>query len=170
MVVLILNCEKEIILYFISTKYLSKNLISCTDLKIINGTYKGDSCLNKYMSNPDAEFEVPKQKKIKVVVKSSCYTGINPCIDYSGIASLIMEFIDEKLENYSLVHTEKEPEILKKLNRETCLKVMRPRMISGHLQGRFLSMLSHMICPKRVLEIGTHIQVIQHCVSLRGCL
>ena len=47
-------------------------------------TYKGDSCLYKYMSNPDAVFGVSKQKKIKVIVKSRCYTGINPCIDYSG--------------------------------------------------------------------------------------
>ena len=47
-------------------------------------TYKGDSCLYKYLSNPDAVFEVSKQKIIKVVVKSRCYTGINPCIDYSG--------------------------------------------------------------------------------------
>ncbi|MDG1842334.1 MAG: O-methyltransferase [Crocinitomicaceae bacterium] len=67
-----------------------------------------------------------------------------------------MEFIDEKLEEYALLHTEKEPDVLKKLNRETCLKVMRPRMLSGHLQGRFLSMLSHMIKPNRVLEIGTY--------------
>ncbi len=76
-----------------------------------------------------------------------------------------MEFIDEKLENYSLVHTEEEPEILKKLNRETCLKVMRPRMLSGHLQGRFLSMLSHMICPKRVLEIGTYTGYSALCIA-----
>ena len=76
-----------------------------------------------------------------------------------------MEFIDEKLENYSLVHTEEEPEVLKKLNRETCLKVMRPRMISGHLQGRFLSMLSHMICPKRVLEIGTYTGYSALCIA-----
>ena len=76
-----------------------------------------------------------------------------------------MEFIDEKLEEYSLFHTEKEPDILKKLNRETCLKVMRPRMISGHLQGRFLSMISHMICPKRVLEIGTYTGYSALCIA-----
>lgn len=76
-----------------------------------------------------------------------------------------MEFIDEKLEDYALVHTEQEPDILKKLNRETCLKVMRPRMISGHLQGRFLSMVSHMICPKRVLEIGTYTGYSALCIA-----
>ena len=76
-----------------------------------------------------------------------------------------MEFIDEKLEDYALVHTEQEPDILKKLNRETCLKVMRPRMISGHLQGRFLSMVSHMICPKLALEIGTYTGYSALCIA-----
>ncbi len=76
-----------------------------------------------------------------------------------------MDFIDEKLENYALKHTEKEPEVLKNLNRETCLKVMRPRMISGHLQGRFLSILSHMISPKRVLEIGTYTGYSALCIA-----
>tara|TARA_B100000575_G_scaffold279965_1_gene268916 strand:+ start:156 stop:794 length:639 start_codon:yes stop_codon:yes gene_type:complete len=76
-----------------------------------------------------------------------------------------MEFIDEKLEEYALFHTEKEPDVLKKLNRETCLKVMRPRMLSGHLQGRFLSMLSHMIKPNRVLEIGTYTGYSALCIS-----
>lgn len=47
-------------------------------------SYKGDSCLFKYMSNSDAEFEVLKKTELKVIVKSRCYTGINPCIDYSG--------------------------------------------------------------------------------------
>ena len=47
-------------------------------------TYKGDSCLCKYMSTPDAEFEISKKTELKVIVKSRCYTGINPCIDYSG--------------------------------------------------------------------------------------
>ena len=78
---------------------------------------------------------------------------------------MIVEFIDEKLEDYALLHTEKEPEVLKKLNRETCLKVMRPRMISGHLQGRFLSMLSHMLSPKRVLEIGTYTGYSALCIA-----
>tara|TARA_B100001758_G_C18334198_1_gene570608 strand:- start:603 stop:1241 length:639 start_codon:yes stop_codon:yes gene_type:complete len=76
-----------------------------------------------------------------------------------------MEFIDEKLEEYALFHTEKEPDVLKKLNRETCLKVMRPRMLSGHLQGRFLSMLSHMIKPNRVLEIGTYTGYSALCIA-----
>jgi len=67
-----------------------------------------------------------------------------------------MEFLDEKLDNYVCDHSSPESEILAELNRETYAKVLIPRMLSGHLQGRVLSMLSHMIQPKRVLEIGTY--------------
>lgn len=67
-----------------------------------------------------------------------------------------MEFIDEKINNYSEEHSSPESEILKKLNRETHANVLMPRMLSGHLQGRLLSMLSRMIKPDRILEIGTY--------------
>ena len=67
-----------------------------------------------------------------------------------------MEFIQEKIGDYSLKHTEKEPELLAELNRETWAKVMMPRMLSGHLQGRILSMFSKLIQPKNILEIGTY--------------
>jgi len=67
-----------------------------------------------------------------------------------------MEFLDEKLEAYIEKNTSPESKILQELNRETWAKVLIPRMLSGHLQGRVLSMLSHMIRPKRVLEIGTY--------------
>lgn len=67
-----------------------------------------------------------------------------------------MEFLPEDIDNYVRRHTEPEPEYLYDLNRATHLKVLQPRMLSGHLQGRVLSMLSHMIRPKRVLEIGTY--------------
>lgn len=67
-----------------------------------------------------------------------------------------MEFIEERLDHYVCAHTENEPEILQELNRETHLNVLKPRMLSGHFQGRVLSMLSHMIQPERVLEIGTY--------------
>ncbi|MDX1652350.1 MAG: O-methyltransferase [Brumimicrobium sp.] len=67
-----------------------------------------------------------------------------------------MEFIDSELEDYALAHTTKEPDVLYALNRETNLKVLQPRMLSGHLQGRVLSMLSRMVRPKRILEIGTY--------------
>ena len=67
-----------------------------------------------------------------------------------------MNFIDEKLEEYVEQHTTKESDILYELNRQTHINVLQPRMLSGHLQGRVLSMLSHMIKPKRILEIGTY--------------
>ena len=67
-----------------------------------------------------------------------------------------MEFIDEALANYANAHSSEEPEILKKLNRETHLKMMQSRMLSGHLQGRLLSLLSHLTHPKCILEIGTY--------------
>lgn len=67
-----------------------------------------------------------------------------------------MEFIDTKLDAYVCEHSENEPPILKELNRKTHLSVLQPRMLSGHFQGRVLSMLSHMIKPDRVLEIGTY--------------
>lgn len=67
-----------------------------------------------------------------------------------------MNFISAELDNYVCDHTENEPELLYDLNRETNLNVLQPRMLSGHYQGRVLSMLSHMIRPKDVLEIGTY--------------
>ncbi len=67
-----------------------------------------------------------------------------------------MEFLPEDIEQYVIAHSEPEPEHLYDLNRKTHLKVLQPRMLSGHLQGRILSMLSNMIRPKRVLEIGTY--------------
>jgi len=68
----------------------------------------------------------------------------------------IMEFINKEINEYSLSHTEKEPKILSELNRETWANVMMPRMLSGHLQGRILSMFSKMINPKNILEVGTY--------------
>jgi caffeoyl-CoA O-methyltransferase len=67
-----------------------------------------------------------------------------------------MEFLDKKLAEYISAHTDKEPELLKELDRETNEKVLMPRMISGHFQGRVLSMLSKMIKPLNILEIGTY--------------
>jgi len=67
-----------------------------------------------------------------------------------------MEFLDPKLEAYVENHTMPESPVLDELNRETWLKVLQPRMLSGHLQGRVLSMLSHMIKPKNILEVGTY--------------
>ncbi|RYZ45410.1 MAG: O-methyltransferase [Sphingobacteriales bacterium] len=67
-----------------------------------------------------------------------------------------MEFLDPKILEYVEAHTAAEPEILKRLNRDTHAKVLMPRMLSGHLQGRVLSMFSRMIQPLHVLEIGTY--------------
>ncbi|MFD1552803.1 methyltransferase [Putridiphycobacter roseus] len=67
-----------------------------------------------------------------------------------------MNFINEAIEEYAESHTSAESALLYDLNRETHLNVLIPRMLSGHLQGRTLSMLSHMIRPKNILEIGTY--------------
>ncbi len=67
-----------------------------------------------------------------------------------------MEFISEALADYVIANSQSEPKILKDLARETHQKVLLPRMLSGTLQGRFLSMLSKLITPKRILEIGTY--------------
>ncbi|MBO9699376.1 MAG: O-methyltransferase [Sporocytophaga sp.] len=66
-----------------------------------------------------------------------------------------MEFISKDLEQYVEQHSTPESELLKRLDRETHAKILMPRMVSGHIQGRFLSMISHMIKPLIVLEIGT---------------
>ncbi len=67
-----------------------------------------------------------------------------------------MEFIDPELDQYVHEHSEAESELLNELNRETYLKVLQPRMLSGHVQGRILSMYSKLIQPKCILEIGTY--------------
>lgn len=67
-----------------------------------------------------------------------------------------MDFIDDELVNYVEKHTTAESEVLYDLNRNTNLNVLQPRMLSGHLQGRVLSMISKMIQPQNILEIGTY--------------
>jgi predicted O-methyltransferase YrrM len=67
-----------------------------------------------------------------------------------------MHFLSPLLENYIADHSEPEPTLLTELTRETHLKVVQPRMITGHFQGRVLSMLSKLIHPKYILEIGTY--------------
>lgn len=78
---------------------------------------------------------------------------------------LEMDFIDKNIENYSLDFTEKESDLLKSLNRETYANVLNPRMLSGHLQGRFLAFLSNMIKPLNILEIGTYTGYSALCLS-----
>ena len=67
-----------------------------------------------------------------------------------------MHFISEELEAYVEHNSQNEPELLVKLFKETHQKILQPRMLSGHFQGRVLSMLSKIINPKNILEIGTY--------------
>lgn len=67
-----------------------------------------------------------------------------------------MDFIDRKIMEYVINNSEDEPELLKELAKETYQKILQPRMLSGHPQGRILSLLSKIIRPKRILEIGTY--------------
>jgi predicted O-methyltransferase YrrM len=66
-----------------------------------------------------------------------------------------MEILPADLQLYLETHCDIEPEALKKINRDTYLKILKPHMLSGHYQGRLLSMLSKMMAPNRILEIGT---------------
>ncbi|MEN9386953.1 MAG: hypothetical protein RLZZ185_1694 [Bacteroidota bacterium] len=67
-----------------------------------------------------------------------------------------MEFIDEAIEEYSRLFSDAPSELLQSLDRETHARILQPRMLSGHLQGRFLSMLSKLISPQLIVEIGTY--------------
>lgn len=67
-----------------------------------------------------------------------------------------MHFLSPELEKYAADHSQDEPALLAALNRETHVKILQPRMLSGHFQGRVLSMISKLVRPKTVLEIGTY--------------
>ena len=67
-----------------------------------------------------------------------------------------MDFLPKEIDAYSVSHTTSETEVLNDLNRQTNIQILQPRMLSGHLQGRVLSMLSNMIQPTNILEIGTY--------------
>ena len=67
-----------------------------------------------------------------------------------------MDFISNKLADYLNKNSEKEPEILSRLSKETHQKILQPRMLSGHIQGRFLSFISKIKSPEKILEIGTY--------------
>lgn len=67
-----------------------------------------------------------------------------------------MDFIDDEIEKYALSYSSKESDLLNDLNRQTHIKVLQPRMLSGPLQGRFLSVISKTISPSSILEIGTY--------------
>ncbi|MFN3968004.1 O-methyltransferase [Flavobacterium sp.] len=67
-----------------------------------------------------------------------------------------MHFLSDELDQYVTQHSQDEPELLAQLNKETYQKILQPRMLSGHFQGRVLSMLSKIIHPTNILEIGTY--------------
>ena len=67
-----------------------------------------------------------------------------------------MDFLLDQIQQYANDHTGGESELLARINRETHLHVLKPRMLSGHFQGRLLSFLSQLLQPKRILEIGTY--------------
>lgn len=67
-----------------------------------------------------------------------------------------MHFLPQEIDDYVVAHSAEEPELLQQLNRETHQKVLQPRMLSGHYQGRILSMISKLVQPKNILEIGTY--------------
>jgi caffeoyl-CoA O-methyltransferase len=67
-----------------------------------------------------------------------------------------MEILPQLLQQYLETHCESEPELLKTINRETYVKVLKPHMLSGHYQGRLLSFFSKLMRPKYILEIGTY--------------
>ncbi len=76
-----------------------------------------------------------------------------------------MEFLPEDIANYATEHTTDASDLLAQLTRETHLKILSPRMLSGHLQGRFLSFLSKLIQPEYILEIGTYTGYSAICMS-----
>ena len=76
-----------------------------------------------------------------------------------------MHFISQELEDYIEQHSKKEPELLAALDKETYQKVLLPRMLSGHFQGRVLSMLSKLVNPVTILEIGTYTGYSALCLS-----
>jgi predicted O-methyltransferase YrrM len=67
-----------------------------------------------------------------------------------------MHFLPQEIDDYVVAYSAKEPKLLQQLNRETNQKVLQPRMLSGHYQGRLLSLLSKLIHPQNILEIGTY--------------
>jgi len=76
-----------------------------------------------------------------------------------------MNFLPEKIDDYSVSHSQKEPQILQELTKETWQKVVNPRMLSGAFQGRLLSMISKLIQPKNILEIGTYTGYSAICIA-----
>ena len=73
--------------------------------------------------------------------------------------------MDELIEDYILSHIDSEPELLKRMTREANVKLLRPRMISGNIQGRLLKVLTSMLKPQNILEIGTYTGYSALCIA-----
>lgn len=76
-----------------------------------------------------------------------------------------MNFLPDKIDDYVVAHSQNEPALLRELSKETWQKVLAPRMLSGHFQGRVLSMLSKLVQPNSILEIGTYTGYSALCLS-----
>ena len=76
-----------------------------------------------------------------------------------------MNFLPEKIDEYVVDNSQKEPQILQELTKETWQRVLNPRMLSGAFQGRILSMISKIINPKDILEIGTYTGYSAICIA-----
>jgi len=76
-----------------------------------------------------------------------------------------MNFLPEKIDEYVVDNSQKEPQILQELTKETWQRVLNPRMLSGAFQGRILSMISKIIHPKDILEIGTYTGYSAICIA-----
>ena len=76
-----------------------------------------------------------------------------------------MNFLPEKIDDYSVNHSQIEPLILQELTKETWQKIINPRMLSGAFQGRVLSMISKLVQPKNILEIGTYTGYSAICIA-----
>ncbi len=76
-----------------------------------------------------------------------------------------MDFLPEDIEQYAQDHTQEEPRLLQELNLETWQTVLAPRMLSGPLQGRLLSLIAQLVQPKAILEIGTYTGYSALCLS-----
>ena len=76
-----------------------------------------------------------------------------------------MNFLPEKIDEYVIAHSQQEPKVLQELSKETWQKVLNPRMLSGAFQGRVLSMISKLVQPKNVLEIGTYTGYSAICIA-----
>ena len=76
-----------------------------------------------------------------------------------------MEFLPEDIANYVGSHTSAESDLLKKIGRDTHANILKPRMLSGHVQGRFLAMISQFLRPKNILEVGTYTGYSAFCLA-----